>query len=1408
MKPIHWYIPTTAWRPSSRGGPTTALRSLSRWLLAIPLVILLAVGPMLRVGSGQQGSGDRVSPEFAQAAPVAGSASEETSLAAQPSAPQAAAIQESPTQEGAIQNALLEDALFEDETTAEAATEDGDDRDSGSENIEDFFDFDAVTNDRQLSESATGRVDEDKPRPTEPGEPIEVQHDFRTAVQRSQLEQRPLLVIFGAQWCSWCRKLEQDLSSEEARSIRERWIVVEVDVDRSPELAERFQAFTLPGLRILRLDQTELAAKAGYMPLVELREWLDEHLAQADPMIARVLYETAAPSDRDLARLVEFLGHRTPSIRQTAGRRLSSDPHASVGAVIDALRSGSLAQQLSALEILRQWQAPVGGLDPWHPETIGQAETERLVAWSRTESFDKDSEPADVGREDLSGTASSVDSEHVSRLLSELLTADEEQLPAAMAAAVGLGSAVIPDIRLRLESLSDLPDHQKMVLRELLYRVQVGPRTLLQQEARLRALASLEPETHRRAAQSLLDVATSQDQPLIDELSTDPDPLIREASVSKLQQIGSLRDPDRLNRLLEDPNPSVRTAVLKELAENPKAKSMETLVDYIEQESDEDLLVYAAKTLSQIKSSAEARRALQGLAQAESWRVRAAALEALQAQLASAESAQYSMFSWGSSNTANPVSPELAQTILKATEDPDPFVVERAVKLLPWIVSKSSAEAVAEHFIEHPEQLDAMIAEVSDYERERRFEPLVEQAEAWLNEGSAVRLREATAIIAKLQPVRLRYRLEELLANPDPGIFVSGIRGTLASVAVLRDEQLERQPALGGRVDDNAATEIEPWLPVPGAFERLGGEHAKQDSDRERDEAAASVATALPEVDLEERDVSDDSSAEPNRAASESSELDLFDDFFGDSSAVAGDSEPSDSVGRGGDAPEGSDEDGQVAEAVQDDAGENEPGKDVGNELAQDDFDVAASLFGEAPAVSQAESESASRSAADEESPDTSVESSQFLGPPKIASEWYAQWMETAADRPLWIRQCRAALQSRDASATESAWWRLGMLAVGELSQADELDVDLPIYEDGIAEGPSLALALPWLPEPHRLARLSSIEFDWEAFQQERQRGLLQAATEIDSLEMADWLFDGLADLDLQDADRRRSATELLLRSLLGGQFESSSAWLSSDELQTPVRGFSQFGRDRLPPGWKRAARWLSERYSDDLDTDTRAWLLATLSHCDHALATRSAVGIVTGASEYDSEVETALTIALCDRRDLSSHRASLWLDHQLPEVRRAAIRRLCVPDQEFAQDSQEFYVPVVMDYQDQTPGLWHIPGTLPLEPLHQIDTGSDGELDWWVRLLKLAAGSREAAPEELLADDPPLEQAGLMVVAALCKADRTDTEAMEFYRNQRAVVEEADAMYEMLRVLSGEEVRELRTEMRQQLGSSLFSPF
>lgn len=83
----------------------------------------------------------------------------------------------------------------------------------------------------------------------------------------------PILVDFWAEWCGPCKMLAPVLD-EFATKYDGRLKIVKVDVDKHPELAQRFKIRGIPALVVFR-DGLEQGVKIGALTRTQLAAFLD-----------------------------------------------------------------------------------------------------------------------------------------------------------------------------------------------------------------------------------------------------------------------------------------------------------------------------------------------------------------------------------------------------------------------------------------------------------------------------------------------------------------------------------------------------------------------------------------------------------------------------------------------------------------------------------------------------------------------------------------------------------------------------------------------------------------------------------------------------------------------------------------------------------------------------------------------------------------------------------------------------------------------------------------------------------------------------------------------------------------------------------------------------------------------------
>lgn len=111
--------------------------------------------------------------------------------------------------------------------------------------------------------------------------------NMEAALAKAQLQPRVTVVVFSAQWCPWCTRMQTGAFADPrilALAARFHWVKIDIDLD--PEVAMRYGVRGVPHTVLLNVRGQPLASRAGYMTaevlLPMLQEFVDKAAAQGE----------------------------------------------------------------------------------------------------------------------------------------------------------------------------------------------------------------------------------------------------------------------------------------------------------------------------------------------------------------------------------------------------------------------------------------------------------------------------------------------------------------------------------------------------------------------------------------------------------------------------------------------------------------------------------------------------------------------------------------------------------------------------------------------------------------------------------------------------------------------------------------------------------------------------------------------------------------------------------------------------------------------------------------------------------------------------------------------------------------------------------------------------------------------
>lgn len=157
-----------------------------------------------------------------------------------------------------------------------------------------------------------------------PRSKVKWERDLKEALGHAQKDGKLVLVHFGAEWCTWCRKMDADtFASDEVGALcAKSFVSVAVDVDKDKDLVAKYRIERVPTAAVLLPEGDLVEVLDGYVGAAEFKGWL-------------------AHAREDFARYREA---------QEKARKKPDDPEAACRVVDALMRLNQHARAVAAIE--------------------------------------------------------------------------------------------------------------------------------------------------------------------------------------------------------------------------------------------------------------------------------------------------------------------------------------------------------------------------------------------------------------------------------------------------------------------------------------------------------------------------------------------------------------------------------------------------------------------------------------------------------------------------------------------------------------------------------------------------------------------------------------------------------------------------------------------------------------------------------------------------------------------------------------------------------------------------------------------------------------------------------------------------------------------------------------------------
>lgn len=96
--------------------------------------------------------------------------------------------------------------------------------------------------------------------------------DLNSALEEAKKTNKPIFIDFYAQWCSYCKKLDENTFSDQQvqEKLKSKYVLAKIDIDKYPNIASDYKVYGVPTIVFLNPNGTDIKRNEGYIGPSEL----------------------------------------------------------------------------------------------------------------------------------------------------------------------------------------------------------------------------------------------------------------------------------------------------------------------------------------------------------------------------------------------------------------------------------------------------------------------------------------------------------------------------------------------------------------------------------------------------------------------------------------------------------------------------------------------------------------------------------------------------------------------------------------------------------------------------------------------------------------------------------------------------------------------------------------------------------------------------------------------------------------------------------------------------------------------------------------------------------------------------------------------------------------------------------